>query len=67
MWQSVLSVEQKPRTVNLQNSVLTLKTESLLIDQSGYVYNPQNYLVGGYWAFEVLADLLPINYKLEEN
>ncbi|HBX67398.1 MAG TPA: hypothetical protein DEG32_15045, partial [Balneolaceae bacterium] len=52
MWQSVLSVEQKPRTVNLQNSVLTLKTESLLIDQSGYVYNPQNYLVGGYWAFE---------------
>jgi hypothetical protein len=66
-WGAGIAAEKNPQTVNFQNSVLTLKTDSLLIDQSGYVYNPQNYLVGGYWAFEVLADLLPINYKLEEN
>jgi len=66
-WKAGIAAEKTPQSVSLQNSVLTLKTDSLLIDQSGYVYNPQNYLVGGHWAFEALADLLPLNYKLDEN
>lgn len=65
-WQQGILAERKPDLKLPQNSIMTLTTDSLRIHKSGYIYNPTDYMVGGYWAFERLADLLPINYKPEE-
>lgn len=36
--------------------------EVIAFDVKGYVYNPMSFLSEGYWAFEKVAELLPINY-----
>lgn len=65
-WQQGILAVRKPDPNLPQNSVITLTADSLQIHSSGYIYNPTDYMVGGYWAFERLADLLPINYRPEE-
>jgi len=62
-WQQGVFAERNPDLKLPQNSVMTLTTDSLRIHKSGYIYNPTDYMVGGYWAFERLSDLLPINYE----
>lgn len=32
-------------------------------EPSGYIYNPTAYYSAGYWGFEKVAEMLPINYR----
>lgn len=52
-----------------QKSVLTLNNEEkrVLIKRNGYIDNPRSLLKGGYWAFEKIADLLPLDYVYIQN
>lgn len=65
-WNEGMMAERNPEVTFPQNSILTLTNDSLLIHKSGYIYDPTNYMVGGYWAFQRLADLIPINFKLKD-
>lgn len=62
-WVEGQFAEKDPPFQKPQNSLLTLRDDSLLIDKSGIVHNPAGSYFGGYWAFERFSDLLPINYK----
>jgi hypothetical protein len=64
-WVEGKFAEKNPSLTQLQNSLITLRDDSLLIDQSGFIHNPAGSFFGGYWAFERFSDLLPINYKPE--
>ena len=39
-------------------------TELIRFEKSGYLVNPLSIVLAGYWSFEKVADLLPINYVL---
>lgn len=41
--------------------------EFIEFEISGYVYNPIDYVVNGYWSDLKVADLMPINYKFSGN
>lgn len=32
-------------------------------DKSGYIYNPLSFYIFGYWGFEKVAEMVPINYQ----
>ena len=64
-WNEGKFAEKNPEITFPQNSVMTLSADSLLIDKSGYIYNPTGYLLGRYWSFERLSDLMPIDYKID--
>lgn len=40
--------------------------ESIEFEPSGYVYNPVSFYSAGYWGFEKVADMVPINYRPKE-
>ena len=37
--------------------------EDIEFEESGYVYNPIAFLSAGYWGFEKVAEMVPINYR----
>jgi hypothetical protein len=55
------------RTPNDQQSFFKLNIPKLLIDTSGHFYNRYGLTVYGYWAWERIADLLPYEYRMNEN
>lgn len=56
-------LDRNPRTkTTLQNSSFTLSEDSVLMDKSGYLYQPNALIFDGYWAFERVSDMLPINF-----
>ena len=56
-------LSRNPRTVTtLQNSSFTTLEDSVLIDKSGYIYKHISILKDGYWAFERVSDMLPLNF-----
>ncbi len=56
-------LDRNPRTeTTFQNSSFTLSTDSVLMDKSGYLYQPNELLLDGYWGFERVSDMLPINF-----
>ncbi|HCD50935.1 MAG TPA: hypothetical protein DEQ34_00710 [Balneolaceae bacterium] len=56
--------DSNPRTmVQHQNSIITLAADSVLIDKSGYIYDPTVIFSDGYWSFEKISDLLPLDYE----
>ena len=47
-----------------QTSIITLPGQSeIIIYSNGYFYPPANLLAEGYWAFEKVDQLLPLNYE----
>lgn len=50
-----------------QQSFFKLNTTTILIDTSGHFYNRYGLTVYGYWAWERIADLLPHEYRMEQN
>ena len=46
-----------------QASWIVMNQTYATIDTSGYLYNPLAVTVFGYWAWENVADLLPIEYS----
>ena len=65
---SIQSVfDSHPRQlVQYQNSIVTIVQDSILIDKSGYIHNPLAIYCGGYWGFEKISDLLPLEYTVTE-
>ncbi|MFV1883699.1 MAG: carboxypeptidase-like regulatory domain-containing protein [Balneola sp.] len=56
-------LDRNPRTITtFQNSSFTLLEDSVFMDKSGYLYQPNALILDGYWAFERVSDMLPINY-----
>ncbi len=37
--------------------------EAIEFERTGYVYDPLSFYSSGYWGFEKVADMVPINYK----
>lgn len=59
--------DNSPRTmIDFQTSSITLTQEYVLIDTTGYIHNPTAVLSDGYWGFEKLSDLLPLNYTIKK-
>ncbi|MHC2990132.1 hypothetical protein OB13_00425, partial [Pontibacter sp. HJ8] len=54
----------KPRKPSYQTSVLSLKADHVLLDKNGSIYQPLDVLFEGYWGFEKLGDMLPLDYTL---
>ena len=47
-----------------QSSIISIPNKAkVAIHPNGYFYPPSNALVEGYWAFEKVDKLLPLNYK----
>ncbi len=48
-----------------QKSKITMRKgfESIVFDAKGYVHNPLSFLSEGYWGFEKVGEMLPVNYK----
>ncbi len=50
-----------------QTSIISIPHQAhIIIHPNGYFYPPGNILVEGYWAFEKVDKLLPLNYKPEK-
>ncbi len=57
-------LNKNPRLLpDFQNSSMTLLSDSILIDNSAYVITPTDLLFDGYWSFEKVSDMLPIDYN----
>ncbi len=46
-----------------QTSWLAMNKTFAVVDTSGYVYDPMAFTVYGYWAWQGVADLLPMEYR----
>ena len=49
-----------------QQSLVELREESVYVDINGHVLNPTVLSIWGYWSWERMGDLVPINYDLGE-
>jgi len=60
--------DSNPRLLpDFQNSSVTLLTDSVLVDKSGFVLDPSSILFDGYWGFEKISDMLPLTYEISED
>ncbi|GAB3193862.1 hypothetical protein ABID22_000421 [Pontibacter aydingkolensis] len=55
-----------PPKPGYQTSVLSLKANYALLNKNGSIYEPLGVLFEGYWGFEKLGDMLPLDYTLQE-
>jgi len=64
-----MTVQGQPVPKKPQRSWINLisSEEPIFFEQSGYVINPVSFHSNGYWGFEKVADMLPMNYKPQEN
>lgn len=51
-----------PDIGNYQVSILSLRQPSVLFYASGGMYDPKGALFSGYWAYEKIADMVPMDY-----
>ena len=54
-----------PPAPSYQTSVISLKSDYVLLDRNGSIYEPLGVLFEGYWGFEKLGDMLPLDYTLQ--
>ncbi len=63
-------VNQQPfsqrRAPTFQTSLITLTEPYTYIEPNGMIVNPYSHMVEGYWAFEKLAEMLPLDYTPAE-
>lgn len=53
----------KPKNkAQFQNSSFTITKDTVLVDKSGYIYDPVAIIFDGYWGFEKVSDMLPLDY-----
>jgi hypothetical protein len=53
------------RKPSYQTSVISVqRTKFVMLEENGTVTPPLNLLLEGYWGFEKLGDMLPLDYKL---
>jgi hypothetical protein len=53
----------KPRGPTYQTSVISLNTESVLLEEMGNIIEPLAMLFEGYWSWEKIGDMLPLDYQ----
>lgn len=62
------NLSRNNRTITVpQNSSFTLTQDSVLIDKSGYIFNPVAVILDGYWSFERVSDMMPLDYTPKKN
>jgi hypothetical protein len=52
----------KARAPGFQTSLITLTQTATFIEPSGMILNPYSHVVEGYWGWEKMADMLPLDY-----
>ncbi|MBC3539621.1 carboxypeptidase-like regulatory domain-containing protein [Rufibacter sediminis] len=57
--QSLFSQRRAP---SFQNSLLSLTEPYTFIEPNGMILNPHSHFVEGYWGWEKLAEMLPLDY-----
>lgn len=55
----LLFLNRKP---DVQKSLLEVRTSPIYVDPNGNIVNPAGLSVSGYWSWERIADLVPINF-----
>lgn len=58
-WQS-----RHPNVPNYQISVVSLVVPPALIYSNGGIFDPRSMLYQGYWAYEKMADIVPMDYLI---
>ncbi len=48
-----------------QASIFFLKDDVLKIEENGTYYHPSNLVVEGYWSWEKIGNMVPMDYKIE--
>lgn len=56
-------VSRAPDMGNFQVSLINLLEPPILFYKNGSIANPRSYLNKGFWAYEKMADAVPIEYK----
>ncbi|PKK36962.1 hypothetical protein BWI96_08755 [Siphonobacter sp. SORGH_AS_0500] len=51
------------RQPTFQTSVFSLRTESVLLEENGSILPPLGVMFEGYWGWEKVGDLLPLDYS----
>ena len=47
-----------------QVSIIHLTQPSVLVEPDGHFYEPEGMIYEGYWSWELVAEMLPLDYKL---
>ncbi|PRY09877.1 carboxypeptidase-like protein [Pontibacter ummariensis] len=55
----------RTREPGYQTSVVSLTTNQVVLDENGSFYEPLGLLFEGYWGWEKLGDMLPLDYQPE--
>ncbi|MDQ8006262.1 MAG: carboxypeptidase-like regulatory domain-containing protein [Pedobacter sp.] len=56
-------VSRSPDMGNYQVSLINLVAPPILFYKNGSIANPRSFLYKGYWAYEKMADAVPIEFK----
>ena len=51
--------------ISNQLSIFAIKSDLLKIEENGTYYHPANLVVEGYWSWEKIANMIPMDYKIE--
>ena len=57
--------QNRANYISNQLSIFSIKSELLKIEENGTYYHPADLLVEGYWSWEKIANMVPIDYKIE--
>lgn len=57
-----MSLSRPPDMKNDQASSVTLQVSPVYFYENGGIYNPRSMLYAGYWAWEKIADSVPMDY-----
>ncbi|MFD3001405.1 carboxypeptidase-like regulatory domain-containing protein [Pontibacter toksunensis] len=60
VWQQSMFSERKP---SYQTSVIYLESDEVHLESNGNIIEPLNVFFEGYWGWEKLGDMLPLDYK----
>lgn len=53
----------KKREPSYQTSVIYLQTDEVLLEPNGNIVEPLHVFFEGYWGWEKLGDMLPLDYQ----
>jgi len=62
-----LSLTRPPDMSDYQISTITLQVAPVYFYENGGIYNPRSMLYSGYWAWEKIADSVPMDYVPDMN
>ncbi|WP_443946270.1 carboxypeptidase-like regulatory domain-containing protein [Pedobacter sp. AW1-32] len=61
-----MSVSRPMSLENTQVSLINLQVAPVYFFRNGGIYNPKSMLYEGYWAWEKIADSVPMDYQMTE-